>query len=286
MKNSEIGLHFQGDEIFARRGFALSCSRFCLDWPVVPHDHDFLEVAFVAGGQGVHRGAQEEKVARKGDGWLLFPGAWHAYLAPQKLDVCNLCFGESLLKRELCALAHHSACAALFWNQNAEITRRWPLPFRVPENDFAEFFALWQRIGAAPSAPAKIAATLLFLEAVAGYFMTENVPKSPAHRAVLRASQLMENDLARAWTLRELSETVHLAPNYFLRVFKNETGVAPLAFLSRLRAETAARLLLQTDWPIAQIGAHVGWDDPNYFARRFRAIYGQSASQFRAKRGA
>jgi AraC family L-rhamnose operon transcriptional activator RhaR len=54
-----------------------------------------------------------------------------------------------------------------------------------------------------------------------------------------------------------------------------------MAWLARQRAEKAAVLLLTTDKAIAAIGREVGWHDPNYFARRFRAAFGISARQYR-----
>jgi AraC-like DNA-binding protein len=35
--------------------------------------------------------------------------------------------------------------------------------------------------------------------------------------------------------------------------------------------------------PIALVGKQVGWHDPNYFARRFRAAFGISAREYRQK---
>jgi AraC family L-rhamnose operon transcriptional activator RhaR len=85
------------------------------------------------------------------------------------------------------------------------------------------------------------------------------------------------------WTLQRLAVKMHLTPNYLARVFKEATGLAPIVWLHRLRSQRAAQLLIQTDFPVAQIGAQVGWNDPNLFARRFRSAYGISASEYRAR---
>ena len=45
----------------------------------------------------------------------------------------------------------------------------------------------------------------------------------------------------------------------------------------------AATLLLHSDQPVTCIGHAVGWPDQNYFARRFKAHYGLSATTYRAR---
>jgi AraC family L-rhamnose operon transcriptional activator RhaR len=272
-----------GKDIFNTRNFELSTSRYLLDSPVVPHSHDYLEIAFVVGGNGVHLSAAEEKRTRIGDGWLLFPGAWHSYLEPSSLDICNCCFAESLLKRELIALSHLPAASKLLWQQDIITVRRTPLHFQVKTEMFDSFLALWKNVDSATTAPRQIAALLLFLEVVVGYLTVEEKLSVAIHPAVLKVTKLLEADIQRRWRLEEMADSVGLAPNYFHRVFKQQMGLAPIAYLTRLRAESAARLLLQTGLSIAEIGRSVGWDDPNYFARRFRDVYGQSASEYRSR---
>jgi AraC family L-rhamnose operon transcriptional activator RhaR len=108
-------------------------------------------------------------------------------------------------------------------------------------------------------------------------------PAGQAHPAIGQAMRLLEDRLAYRWTLTELADQLHLAPGYLVRLFKATTGLPPMAYLARLRAEHAATLLLHSDQPVTCIGQAVGWPDQNYFARRFRAHYGLSATTYRAR---
>ncbi len=100
---------------------------------------------------------------------------------------------------------------------------------------------------------------------------------------MLRAARLLESDPRRDWTLGELAGELSLDPSYLVRLFKAGTGLPPMAYLSRHRAERAAELLLRTDRRVGEVGAEVGWPDPNHFARRFRAHFGLSPSAYRAR---
>jgi AraC family L-rhamnose operon transcriptional activator RhaR len=95
--------------------------------------------------------------------------------------------------------------------------------------------------------------------------------------------RLLEARLAHRWTLTELAAELHLAPGYLVRLFKSAAGRPPMAYLAQLRAEHAATLLLHSDQPITSISQTVGWPDQNYFARRFKAHYGLSATTYRAR---
>jgi AraC family transcriptional regulator, L-rhamnose operon transcriptional activator RhaR len=101
------------------------------------------------------------------------------------------------------------------------------------------------------------------------------------HPAVGRAIRMLEADVARRWALGELADELHLAPGYLVRLFKAATGLPPMAYLAQVRAEQAAVLLLHSDEPVTCIGRAVGWPDQNYFARRFKAHYGLSATTYR-----
>jgi transcriptional regulator GlxA family with amidase domain len=101
---------------------------------------------------------------------------------------------------------------------------------------------------------------------------------------VADALRLVAADLARPWRVQELAAAVAVSPAHFSRLFHQAVGRPPMAHLAVLRAEAAASRLLRTADPVADVGAGVGWADPNYFARRFRARFGMSPTEYRARR--
>jgi AraC family L-rhamnose operon transcriptional activator RhaR len=103
------------------------------------------------------------------------------------------------------------------------------------------------------------------------------------HPAVAACLALIEGEPANPWRLDDLAAAVTLDPAYLGRLFRKSTGLTPLDYLARLRAERAAALLANSDLPIARVGAEVGWPDPTYFARRFRALSGLTPTEYRQR---
>ncbi|MGZ0148038.1 AraC family transcriptional regulator [Kribbella sp. WER1] len=106
--------------------------------------------------------------------------------------------------------------------------------------------------------------------------------RAAVHPAVQHAMRVLEADPAAPWTLEQLAARVNLAPGYLIRLFGKSVGMSPMAYLNRIRAERAAGLLIETELPVATIGATVGWHDPSHATRRFRSTFGLSPSQYRS----
>jgi AraC-like DNA-binding protein len=83
--------------------------------------------------------------------------------------------------------------------------------------------------------------------------------------------------------LTELAKDLHLTSGHLVLLFKDATGLPPMAYLAHVHAEHAGVLLLHSDEPITSIGRGVGWPDQNYFTRRFKAHHGLSATTYRKR---
>jgi len=81
----------------------------------------------------------------------------------------------------------------------------------------------------------------------------------PIRREVARTAALMQNDIARRWSLAELAAHACLSTSRYGDLFKESFGVTPLTYLSILRVQEMARLIRETDLLITTITERVGW---------------------------
>ncbi len=76
---------------------------------------------------------------------------------------------------------------------------------------------------------------------------------------------------------------LHLSPAYFSTVFKKETGVSFINYLTDIRMEESIRLLNTTDYKTSIIGQKVGYMEPNYFSYVFKKHFGMSPTRYRKR---
>jgi AraC family transcriptional regulator, L-rhamnose operon transcriptional activator RhaR len=257
------------------------------------HDHDFLEIAVVLSGRGVHSSIHGDFPIQIGDVFVLRPGAWHVYHDCQELVLYNCCFSLELLQRELAWIREDPLLSYLIWTGPMLADRRGIMSFKIHSDVVERCRQILDALSRSTASDSEynrgdqIGHLLLYLAELARHLGPEHRPiaeQMPGiHRAVGEGMRLLEEDAAHPWTLEELARRLHVAPSYLVRLFKASTGLPPMNYLTRLRTERAAALLLRTDWPVADIGREVGWDDANYFARRFKAAFGITATAYRRR---
>ena len=93
----------------------------------------------------------------------------------------------------------------------------------------------------------------------------------------------MEQHIAEAFTIKEVSSHVHLNASYFSVLFKEETGNSFTDFLSTLRIEKAKMLLRDTELSLDDICEQIGIQSTSYFIKMFKKFEGVTPNQFRIK---
>ena len=79
----------------------------------------------------------------------------------------------------------------------------------------------------------------------------------------------------------EICSHLGVGTSYFSSVFKKETGVSFVTYLTQIRMNEAQRLLDTTDEKSYIIAGMVGYEEPNYFSYVFKRHFGVSPSKYR-----
>jgi len=282
-------VRFTADD-FIRRESVVGCFPAHHFRSIPWHDHDFYELAIVQAGSGVHVGAEGAVMLTPGTVVFVPPGVGHEYRDCPDMHVLNWFFRAELLDVELLWARRDPLLGPLL---DPDTAARGPARGAtvVTGLDSGAIERLHEtldpiRTGEAATHPAQIARLILALEIVARVMADDADQPGPSRppMVVTDAVELLRSDLAHPWTLEELSHRTFVNRFHLARVFSRSLGAPPMHYLNRLRAERAAAMLATTDLAVAAIGALVGWTDPAYFSRRFRAAFGTSPSRYRRER--
>ena len=263
---------------------------FDIDYDIEPHGHDFFEIALASSGIGRHTSANGVQMLNKGNLIIIRPGAWHGYIDCRNLIVHNCCFDQKIFQREISWLREDILMNFLLWTGPYMADRRGVLIVSLRDNDLEECLVHWNALNQIQDFSRRaetIGRLILFLESLVRSVEGLDYLKQqtrPIHPAVLESVHLLESQIDQPWSLKNLTEKVHLNPSYLVRLFKAEIGLSPIAYLNNCRLERSAGLLL-TPMPVSEVAAQVGWFDPSLFARRFRQAYGMSPSEYRNRFG-
>lgn len=91
----------------------------------------------------------------------------------------------------------------------------------------------------------------------------------------------MQEHLAEEISLQLLAEEFHLSAPYISQLFKNETGVNYLTYLTNIRMEHAKKMLIGSKLPISDIAEHSGYADYRVFSKVFKKVQGITPTQYR-----
>lgn len=243
------------------------------------HTHEFLEFAIVSRGSGVHVTRDGATPVEKGSLVLIRPGIWHAYHSPVELWTFNLYLAPELLQREMSWIVEYPDLARA-------LLRGEPNLGRLSSSSTTRVIGWLQQIAEiAPGqhVPTLIGLTSSVIDAATEVMTVEGEGGSTNARWVVTMMTMMQSNLSAQWSIATLSRALNLSPTAVHRMFKRYTGMSPMSWLQQARGEAAATQLVLTDHPISEIGRAIGWGDPNYMSRRFRAQYGLSPSQYRAR---
>ncbi|MNE17272.1 Regulatory protein SoxS [compost metagenome] len=102
------------------------------------------------------------------------------------------------------------------------------------------------------------------------------------YRTMQQVLSYIDGHLGERLSVSDLAAVAGLSRAHFSRIFTASEGLPPAEFVLQRRLRRAAKLLTTAEnIPIKEVSVLCGFEDPNYFSKVFRRLYGINPSEFR-----
>ena len=100
-------------------------------------------------------------------------------------------------------------------------------------------------------------------------------------RKIERSISYMLQHLNQPLHVATLAAAVNVSPSHYSALFKRLTGTPPIDYFIHLRMQHACQLFDSTSLNVKEVAAALGYDDPFYFSRTFKAVNHVPPSEYR-----
>lgn len=145
------------------------------------------------------------------------------------------------------------------------------------EDDFLENY----NMGADNCASAAELFDYLIRKITVSYDKAARLKRQDENRPIRVVRQYIGEHYREALTLDDVSAIAGLSPTYLSTVFKKDTGMTFLEYLSKVRMDMAKQLLKETTCTVADICERVGYSDVRYFTKIFTKYSGLKPNEYR-----
>ena len=245
------------------------------NWFNIQHSHDFCEILYVAGGAG--EAILEGKKFRLAPGDLVVvnPGTLHEERSDAKAPL-RLIF---LAIRDFAVPGLPAGCLSQEKYRVlscGEYRYKMDIYLRELLQETSSQIEFYQEISQG------LVSALLVL-------VMRLIRINPEDEAALsqecqKIKDYLDQNFTSPITLDSLSETVYISKHYLSHLFKEQTGISPIKYLTLKRMEKACELLSETELPVSEVSKAVGYENPLYFSQVFKRIYGISPVKYRMGR--
>lgn len=91
---------------------------------------------------------------------------------------------------------------------------------------------------------------------------------------IFRAIEHIRKHFYQPQRIEDIARELGMSVSGFHHHFKSVTAMSPLQFQKQIRLQEARRLMLSEDLDAANAGFRVGYEDPSYFSRDYKKLFG------------
>ena len=257
------------------------------------HDHNFLELAYVTGGNAIQNLAGKKERVKEGDYFIIDYGAVHSYpecknftlinclFLPEAIDdVLEGCHSlEEMLR--ICMIRYYrkafeqeKTANRIFHDKDGRVFKL----LSVLQLEFSRKEFGWKEIFRSRLKEILI----LMMRSTISEHMGLDYKKIGNEDEMISdlIRYLHKNGNERA-VLTHYCQTHHYSLSYVSRRFRQETGMTALQYLHKIRIDQSCALLVGNRLSIAEIAQAVGYEDAKYFSEIFKRMLGMTPGAYR-----
>lgn len=131
--------------------------------------------------------------------------------------------------------------------------------------------------------PEEIQGARLLLTVTAEHLLNSNVFSYGSRDAIGQAEQYIRDHLSEPLSLEKIARSLYMNPTYLCSLYHSSTGQTLFQYIRQERILRAEYLFSSTTLSVAEISRAVGYPDPNYFSKVFKAQVSCSPREYREK---
>ena len=115
-------------------------------------------------------------------------------------------------------------------------------------------------------------------------FTTMQDASSKSNALIKKAQELIEKNIQNPQlSLEYIADELGISQKTLSRVFKNETGIKFIDYLTNLKLNYCRNLLISTNLKVEEISELMGYSTSQYFISRFKIMFGYTPYKYRQK---
>lgn len=102
------------------------------------------------------------------------------------------------------------------------------------------------------------------------------------NRFLTQAATIAEKNIQlEKYSIEEFARDLFMSKSSLSKKMRAMVGITPLEFIENVKFKFALELLKDAELTIKEIAYSSGFNDPKYFSRRFKKIYGMSPRDYK-----
>lgn len=259
------------------------------------HSHNFVEIAFVVNGEGIHKIGDMEFPCNKGEIYIINHDVQHQFIAneTQEFEIYNcifkpMFFNYSFIDNKKFYDVTHSFLIKMI---DGDINFKIP-KITLGNNDFNYINALYEDMldeytikheGYIEILKADLVKLIILILRMIRKEINDTDNVYEKNELLEKVIDYIHFNYYNEITIEELSMMAFLSQSHFCRLFKEYSGITVKEFTQKVRINEACIILRKSNKKIADIAAEVGYNDIKYFISLFKKLMGMTPNEYRKK---